>query len=164
MLLTGEPGIGKSRLTRALIESVDGEPHRRLRYFCSPHHTDSALHPVIAQIERAAGFERGDDAATRLDKLQAMLAYLATPRTDAALIADLLSIEGAEARWPRPDLAPPQRKQRTLDALRRTHRGAGRAAADPRRLRGRALDRPDQPRAARPHDRRPASGCRCCWW
>ena len=80
MLLTGEPGIGKSRLTRALIESVAGEPHRRLRYFCSPHHTDSALHPVIAQIERAAGFERDDDAATRLDKLQAMLAYLATPR------------------------------------------------------------------------------------
>lgn len=120
VLLTGEAGIGKSRLTRALLESVEGEPHRRLRYFCLPHHSESTLHPVIGQIERAAGFERGDAAATRLDKLQAMLAYLATPPLDAALIADLLSIEGAEARWPRPDLAPPQRKQRTLDALRRS--------------------------------------------
>jgi class 3 adenylate cyclase len=119
VLLTGEAGIGKSRLTRALIESV-GEPHRRLRYFCSPHHGDSPLYPVIAQVERSAGFERGDAAETRLEKLQAMLAYLGTSPSDAALIADLLSIDGSEARWPRPDLAPPQRKQRTLDALRRT--------------------------------------------
>jgi predicted ATPase/class 3 adenylate cyclase len=120
VLLTGEAGIGKSRLTRALIESVGGEPHRRLRYFCSPYHTDSLLHPVITQIERAAGFERSDDAATRLDKLHAMLTYLATPAHDAALIADLLSLEGAEARWPRLYLAPMQRKQHTLDALRRS--------------------------------------------
>lgn len=120
VLLTGEPGIGKSRLTRALIDGVAGAPHRRLRYFCSPHHVDSALHPVITQVERAAGFERADDAATRLDKLQAMLAYLATPASDAALIADLLSLDGAGARWPRLDLAPTQRRQRTLEALRRT--------------------------------------------
>jgi class 3 adenylate cyclase len=120
VLLTGEAGIGKSRLTRALLESVESEPHRRLRYFCLPHHSDSTLHPVIRQIERAAGFERGDNSATRLDKLQAMLSYLATPTQDAALIADLLSIEGSATRWPPPDLAPPQRKQRTLDALRRS--------------------------------------------
>ncbi len=119
VLLTAEPGIGKSRLTRALIESVAGQPHRRLRYFCSPHHTDSALYPVITQIERAAGFERGDDAATRLDKLQAVLTYLATPANDAALIADLLSLDGADASRPQLDLAPAQRKQLTLDALRR---------------------------------------------
>jgi class 3 adenylate cyclase len=117
VLLTGEPGIGKSRLARALVESVAGEPHRRLRYFCSPHHTDSALHPVIAQIERAAGFERGDDSVTRLDKLHAMLTYLATPAHEATLIADLLSLKGADARWPRLDCAPTQRKQWTLDAL-----------------------------------------------
>jgi class 3 adenylate cyclase len=119
VLLTGDAGIGKSRLTRALSECLAGQPHRRMRYFCSPHHTDSALRPVIAQIQRAAGFERDDDAATRLDKLQAMLSYLATPAPDAALIADLLSLEGAEVRWPRLDLAPTQRRQRTLDALRR---------------------------------------------
>lgn len=120
VLLSGEPGIGKSRLTRALLEGASGDAHRRLRYFCSPHHVDSALHPVITQVERAAGFERADDAATRLDKLQAMLAYLATPASDAALIADLLSLDEAGARWPRLDLAPTQRRQRTLDALRRT--------------------------------------------
>jgi predicted ATPase/class 3 adenylate cyclase len=120
VLLTGEAGIGKSRLTRALMESVEGEPHRRLRYFCLPHHSDSTLQPVIGQIERAAGFERGDDAGVRLDKLQGMLSYLGTSTQDAALIADLLSIEGSATRWPPPDLAPPQRKQRTLDALRRS--------------------------------------------
>ena len=120
VLLTGEPGIGKSRLTRALIESVEGDPHQRLRYFCQPHHIDSTLHPVIGQIERVARFERGDDAPTRLDKLQAMLTYLAMPAQETALIANLLSIEGAGKRWPPPDhLAPMQRKQRTLDALRR---------------------------------------------
>ena len=119
VLVTGEAGIGKSRLARALIESVK-EPHQRLRYFCSPHHTDSPLHPVIGQIERSARFERGDAAGTRLDKLQAVMTYLATPPQDAALIADLLSIEGAAARWPCPDLAPPQRKQRMLEALGRT--------------------------------------------
>ncbi|MBS0525973.1 MAG: AAA family ATPase [Proteobacteria bacterium] len=120
VLLTGEAGIGKSRLTRALLENVEREPHRRLRYFCLPHHSESTLHPVIRQMERAAGFERGDDPAIRLDKLEAMLTYLATPPQDAALIADLLSIEGSGSRWPPPDLAPPQRKQRTLDALRRS--------------------------------------------
>ncbi len=120
VLLRGESGIGKSRLARALMERVSGEPHRRLRYFCSPHHTDSALHPVITQVQRAAGFERDDDAVTRLDKLQAMVTYLAMPAHDAALIADLLSLEGAETRWPRPDFSPAPRRQRTLDALRRS--------------------------------------------
>lgn len=115
VLLTGEPGIGKSRLTRALIESIAGEPHRRLRYFCSPYHTDSALYPVVRQIERTAGFERDDDAATRLGKFRAMATYLATPLEDVALIADLLSLGDA----PRLELAPAQRKQLTLDALRR---------------------------------------------
>jgi class 3 adenylate cyclase len=60
VLLAGEPGIGKSRLTAALSESIAGEPHTRLRYFCSPHHQDSALHPVIVRLERAAGFARDD--------------------------------------------------------------------------------------------------------
>jgi predicted ATPase/class 3 adenylate cyclase len=119
VLLTGEPGIGKSRLARALLESVGSERHQRLRYYCSPHHTDSTLHPVISQIERSAGFERNDDAAIRLDKFQAMLTYLGTPAQDGALIADLLSLEGAGLRWPRLELAPAPRKQRTLDALRR---------------------------------------------
>src|SRR5262249_9489371 len=61
-----------------------------------------------------------DDAAARLAKFQAMVTYLGTSAHDAALIADLMSLEGSEARWPRLDLAPMQRRQRTLDALRRT--------------------------------------------
>jgi Predicted ATPase len=58
VLLSGEPGIGKSRLTAALLEAIAPEPHTRLRNFCSPQHTDSALYPTIGQIERAAGFSR----------------------------------------------------------------------------------------------------------
>jgi predicted ATPase len=61
VLLSGEAGIGKSRLTAALLERFAAEPHARLRYFCSPQHTDSALYPIISQIERAAGFTHDDN-------------------------------------------------------------------------------------------------------
>ena len=84
VLLSGEPGIGKSRLTAALLESVASEPHRRLRYFCTPLHTDTALYPIIGQMERAAGLARGDTLQTRLDKLDAMLAQTSTSKQDAA--------------------------------------------------------------------------------
>ena len=70
VLLSGEPGIGKSRLTAALLERLAGEPHTRLRYFCSPQHTDSALYPIIGQMERAAGFAHDDTAQAKLDKLE----------------------------------------------------------------------------------------------
>jgi predicted ATPase len=62
VLLSGEPGIGKSRLTAALMEHLADEPHTRLRYFCSPQHTDSALYPISSQMERAAGFAHDDTA------------------------------------------------------------------------------------------------------
>src|SRR5580700_5266360 len=71
VLISGEAGIGKSRLTAALLERLAGEPHTRLRYFCSPQHTDSAFYPIIGHIERASNFAREDDAKTRLDKLEA---------------------------------------------------------------------------------------------
>ena len=71
VLLSGEPGIGKSRLTAALMERLAGEPHTRLRYFCSPQHTDSALYPIISQMERAAGFAHDDTVQAKLDKLDA---------------------------------------------------------------------------------------------
>jgi class 3 adenylate cyclase len=74
VLVSGEPGIGKSRLAQALIERLAAEPHTRLRSFCSPHHQDSALYPTITQLERAAGFRREDAADERLDKLGALLA------------------------------------------------------------------------------------------
>ena len=78
VLLSGEPGIGKSRLTAALLERLAAEPHTRLRYFCSPQHTDSALYPIISQMERAAGFTHDDTAQAKLDKLDALLAQSST--------------------------------------------------------------------------------------
>ena len=81
VLLSGEPGIGKSRLIAALSERLATEPHTRLRYFCSPQHTDSALYPIISQLERAAGFTYEDSAQAKLDKLDALLARSFTPRT-----------------------------------------------------------------------------------
>src|SRR5262249_7859484 len=60
VLISGEPGIGKSRLSVALSETIAAEPHTRLHYFCSPHHQDSAFYPFIAQLERAAGLGRDD--------------------------------------------------------------------------------------------------------
>ena len=80
VLLAGEAGIGKSRLTAELLQRLAGEPHQRLRYFCSPQHTDSALHPIIAQLERAAGLTRDDDPKVKLDKLDARLAASSTSR------------------------------------------------------------------------------------
>jgi class 3 adenylate cyclase len=116
VLLSGEAGIGKSRLTAALMERLEGEPHTRLRYFCSPQHTDSALYPIIGQMERAAGFAYNDSLKTKLDKLDAVLAQTSTPKQDAALMADMLSLPN-DGRCTRLDLAPEQRRQRTLKAL-----------------------------------------------
>jgi len=116
VLLSGEAGIGKSRLAVALMEELTGEPHARLRYFCSPQHTDSALYPIIGQFERAAGFAYGDTPQTKLDKLDALLAQTATSRQDAALVAELLSLAN-DGRYPALELAPEQRRQKTLEAL-----------------------------------------------
>ena len=88
MLLSGEAGIGKSRLTAALLERLASEPHTRLRYFCSPQHTDSALYPIIGQMERAAGLAHDDAPQAKLDKLDAVLAQTSTLPEDAALLAD----------------------------------------------------------------------------
>jgi class 3 adenylate cyclase len=116
VLLSGEPGIGKSRLTAALLERVSGEPHTRLRYFCSPQRTDSALYPIIGQMERAAGFTHDDTAQAKLDKLDAVLAQTSTSKQDAALFAEMLSLPN-NGRYPALELVPQQRRQRLLDAL-----------------------------------------------
>ena len=92
VLLSGEAGIGKSRLTAALMERLESEPHTRLRYFCSPQHTDGALYPVIGQMERAAGLARGDTGQSKLDKLDALLAQTSTSAQDVSLFADMLSL------------------------------------------------------------------------
>ncbi len=116
VLLSGEAGIGKSRLTAALLEHLASEPHKRLRYFCSPQHTDSALHPIIGQLERAVGLRHDDKLQAKLDKLDAMLAQTSTSIEDAALFADTLSLPN-DGRYPALELAPEQRRQKTLEAL-----------------------------------------------
>jgi predicted ATPase len=116
VLLSGEPGIGKSRLTAALMERVSTEPHTRLRYFCSPQHTDSGLYPIISQMERAAGFTHDDNTQAKLDKLDALLAKSRTPPQDVALLADTLSLPN-DGRYRTLELEPQQRRQKTLEAL-----------------------------------------------
>ena len=114
VLLSGEAGIGKSRLTAALLERLAAEPHKRLRYFCSPQHTDSALYPIIGQMERAAGLAHDDKPKARLDKLDAVLAQTSTQ--DAALFAEMMSLPN-DGRYPALELTPEQRRQRTLEAM-----------------------------------------------
>jgi class 3 adenylate cyclase len=116
VLLGGEAGIGKSRLTAALIDRVAGEPHMRLRYFCSPQHTDSALYPIIGQMERGALLAHDDTPGAKLDKLDALLAPSSTSPEDAGLLAEMLSLAN-DGRYPILALPPEQRRQRTLAAL-----------------------------------------------
>jgi class 3 adenylate cyclase/predicted ATPase len=116
VLLSGEAGIGKSRLTAALLETLASEPHKRLRYFCSPQHTDSAFYPIISQMERAAGFVHDDIPQARLGKLGMMLAQTSTSKQDAALFAEMLSLPN-DGRYPALELTPQQRRQETLEAL-----------------------------------------------
>src|SRR5215831_3431969 len=114
VLLSGEPGIGKSRIAQTIVERLGNEPHTRLRYFCSPHHQDSAGYPVITQLERAAGFRRDDTDEQRLDKLEAVLAPGTTNLSEVVpLFADWLSIPTGD-RYPALNLTPEKRKEKTL--------------------------------------------------
>lgn len=116
VLVSGEAGIGKSRLTSAFVGLLAGEPYIRLRYSCSPQHTESALYPFIGQIERAAGLAREDASRTKLDKLDGLLKQTSTSAQDAALFAVMLSLPN-DRRYPAVELSPLQRRQRTLQAL-----------------------------------------------
>jgi TolB-like protein/predicted ATPase len=125
VLVSGEPGLGKSRITAALEERLHAEPHLRLRYFCSPYHQDSALYPFIDQLGRAAEFAREDMPAAKLEKLEALLARAAPPDEDIAFLADLLSLPASE-RHPLPQFSPQRKKERTLEALIRQLEGLAR--------------------------------------
>ena len=126
VLISGEPGIGKSRITAALAERLHTEPYLRLRYFCSPYHQHSALFPFADQLGHAAGFSHDDPPAAKLEKLEGLLARAAPPDEDVAFLADLLSLPASD-RHKLPNLSPQRKKESTLEALLRQLEGlAGR--------------------------------------
>ena len=127
VLLCGEPGIGKSRISNTLLASIAEEPHIKIRYQCSPYHTNSPFFPVINQLERAARFERGDSPNTKLDKLEAVLSQAGDASlADAHLYAALLSIPSG-TRYPASKLTPHRQKEVTIEALTRQLLGLARS-------------------------------------
>jgi predicted ATPase len=116
VVLTGEPGIGKSHITLALDERLQAEPHVTLRYFCSAHHTNSALFPFIGQLERAAGFEHGDSPTQKLSKLEALVAQSTADPEHVAVLANLLALPTGD-RYRLQELSPQRRKEKTLAAI-----------------------------------------------
>ena len=117
VLISGEPGIGKSRIAQTMQERLGAEVHTTLQFFCLPHHQDTALHPAIAQLERAAGFQRDDTAEQRLQKLEALLSQGTNDVIEAVpLIASLLSVPTGDS-YPALELTPQKRKDKTLGAL-----------------------------------------------
>ena len=126
VLLSGEPGVGKSRITRVLRERLAGDQHTRLLYFCSAHHQASALYPFIDQLERAAGFERDDAVDLKLDKLDALLARALPSQEDVALLAELLSLLPANRDQSLDDLTPRRKKDKTFGAWLRQLEGLAR--------------------------------------
>jgi class 3 adenylate cyclase len=152
VLLSGEPGIGKSRLTAALLERLTDQPHTRLRYFCSPQHTDSALYPIISQMERAAGFAHGDTIRAKLDKLDAAGTELYAPRRRSITGRDAVASE----RWPisNPRTDPAASTSEDAKGADRAIRSSISFQPGLDDFRGCALDRPDEHRSAR-SNRRP---------
>jgi len=111
VLLSGEAGIGKSRLAIALLQRLGSEPHTRLRYFCSPQHSSTAFFPIIRQMERAAGLAHEASPKAKLDKLDALLRQSSTSPQDSAHFAEMLSLPN-DGRYPTLGLAPLQRRRK----------------------------------------------------
>ena len=122
VLISAEPGIGKSRLIEEFRGSIEGEQHIRLRYFCSPHHQDSTLFPFVGQLERASGLTSEDTPSAKLDKLEALLAPNAPAESDVPLLAELLSLP-FDDRYRPLGFTPQQKKEKTFEALLRQFAG-----------------------------------------
>src|SRR5215467_13550051 len=116
VVLTGEPGIGKSHIALAIDERLQSEPHIALRYFCSAHHTNSAFFPFIGQLERAAGFERSDSPTEKLSKLEAFVARSMADPERVAVLANLLALPASD-HFRLQELSPQKRKEKTFAAL-----------------------------------------------
>ncbi len=117
VLLSGEPGIGKSRITQTMRDRISEDPHIRLSYQCSPYHTNTAWHPIVEQLIHAAQLHRDDSVKTQLGKLEVLLAQSARNVEEVIpLFAELLSIPLDEHRM-LPDLLPERKKEKTLEAL-----------------------------------------------
>lgn len=125
VLVSGEAGLGKSRIAATLTERLSAEPVRILRYFCLPYHQHSALFPFVDQLSRAAGFAYEDPPTAKMDKLESLAAYAAPLDEDFAFLVDLLSLPPSE-RHPLPDLTPQRKKERTFEALTRQLEGLAR--------------------------------------
>jgi len=116
-LIWGEPGIGKSHLVAAFQDAIRAESHTAMRFFCSPHRVQTALHPVMTQLEHAANFKSGDTEATKLDKLERLVALSSQERAkDVALFAELLSIATA-GRYAALSLSSQRRKELLLESI-----------------------------------------------
>jgi tetratricopeptide (TPR) repeat protein len=116
VVLTGEPGIGKSHIALAIEERLQSEPHITLRYYCSAHHTNSALFPFIGQLERAAGFEHSDSVTEKLSKLDALVARSTADPEHLAVLASLFALPASD-RYQLQELSPQRRKEKTLATL-----------------------------------------------
>ena len=116
VVLTGEPGIGKSHIALALDEQLQSESHITLRYFCSAHHTNSALFPFISQLERAAGFKHSDSPTEKLSKLDALVAQSTADPEHVAVLASLFALPASDG-YRLQELVPQKRKEKTFEAL-----------------------------------------------
>ena len=147
VLLSGEPGIGKSRLIQSLREQLQEEPRVNLHYFCSPFYSSSALYPVLDQLERAADFRRHDPPTVKLEKLEALLGQASASPGAGGSVAG--AAPGDPDRGPL-SAARPHAAAAPRQGVRHPARSADRAR-QPRSgaddLRGRALDRPHLDRA-----------------
>ena len=161
VLIAGEPGIGKSRIAETIVERLGSEPHTRLRYFCSPHHQDSALYPSITQLERAAGFRREDTAEQRLAKLEAVLAQGTNDLSEVVpLLADLLSIPTGD-RYPPAESDAAEAQGEDASRAIGAARGTGGASTGADGVGGPALERPHHARVPGSLHRPGAPRCGC---